>query len=387
MKRLLYILCLLFISNSPLKAQLTISNGEHIAEFSTRLSTYYNQRFLKSGEEDAKKNRFKLRDAQFKVEGRIRTTWEYELQVDFADIAMGDIDAENPGIMDANVTYKGLSFVDIKLGYGKLPYSRSSLVPFPYAAYWQRAQIARGDLFSRRDVGLTLSKSLWKNRINSYAGVYTGLGELSLQGDNDASGSPEFVGRVDVSYPASSKYREIDYSHSPVPLISLGVNGRYADKTLPEGEEFPDDAAGEYGMKIIDGKKYTYGMDFTLLYRGWSAQFEIHQIKGEPRNDDDALLQGLDAVQTDGYFLAGGYLTQISYFLKNWNTILSARYEELDLTDLVAGNSKRAGAAINYHIDGFDASIRIQYFKILEEESIDPLKWHDQIRVGMVLNL
>src|SRR5690606_33953436 len=136
------------------------------------------------------KDRFNLRDAQLKIEGRVKDEWAYELQVDFADIASsnsGEVDPENPGLMDAYIQYKGLDWFDVKVGYSKVPYSRSSNTPFGFSTYWQRAEMVRGSLFNNRDIGLTLSKSFWKQRIHIDAGVYTGLGELALNGDNEAS--------------------------------------------------------------------------------------------------------------------------------------------------------------------------------------------------------
>ena len=390
MKKTVYLLFILF-TGSLTHAQISISNGEHNVEISARISTFYNHRYLKPSEEDQDKNRFRLRDAQLIVEGRIKDDWEYEVQVDFADIASSnfdDIDPENPGLMDAFVTYKGLNAFHIKLGYSKLPYSRSSLTPFPYSTYWQRAQVARGDLFSRRDVGLTLYKDFWKKRVDVHAGVYTGLGESSLRGDNDASGNPEFVARVNLAYPAPMKYREIDYVHTPIPLFAIGVNGRYANKNLPDGENFPDGAAGEFGLKVVDGKKYTYGMDFTFQYMGFSGEFEIHQIKAEPQNESDPLFLGLTPAQTGGKVLAGGYFSKLNYFFKYLKTIVSVRYEQLDLNDLNPGDSKRFSAALAYQIKGFDAMVKLQYFNNLnDQESIDPLDWNEQIRVGLQFNL
>lgn len=370
-------------------AQLSISNGKHLVEISGMTSTYYNQRILKSGEESNHKDRFKLRDAQIKIEGRVTDIWEYEVQVDFADIAAansGEIDPENPGLMDAYLKYKGWDFMDIQLGYSKLPYSRSSIVPFAFTPYWQRAELVRGNIFSRRDVGLTLSKSMWKQRINVTAGVYTGLGEISLRGDNDASGSPEFVGRVDFAYPSRFRFRDIDDRHTPIPMFNIGINARYANKSLPDGEEFPEYSQGEYGLKVIDGKKFVFGIDLAFQYKGFSGQFEYHRIKGEPQRASDPLYQGLTPEQTEGYFLAGGYLAQLNYFIKPLKTIVSARYEQLDLNDLAAGNSKRFSPAIAYQIKGYDAMIKFQYFNIIEEESIDPLRWNEQFRIGMQLN-
>ncbi len=392
MKNTFCLLFTLFIGGF-VQAQVSFSTGEHNIEISSRISTFYNQRFLKDGESDRDKNRFRLRDAQLIVEGRISDQWEYEVQVDFADIGAnnsGDIDPENPGLMDAFVTYKGLDAFNIKVGYSKLPYSRSSLTPFPATTYWQRAQFVRGDFFSRRDVGLTLYKDFWKKRVNAYAGIYTGLGESSISGggDNDASGNPEFIGRVDLSYPAPMKYRQVDYVHTPIPLFAIGINGRFANKNLPEGEDFPDGAAGEFGLKLIDGKKYTYGMDFTFQYRGFSGLFEIHQIKAEPQNENDALFLGLTPDQTEGKILAGGYLSELSYFFKDIKTIVSVRYEQLDLNDLNIGDSKRFSGSLAYQLKGFDAMVKLQYFNNLnEQESLDPLDWNSQLRLGLQFNL
>lgn len=389
MQKFQYIIlfCLLCHINSI--AQISFSNGNHLIEISGSSSTYYNQRILKETSDNFNKNRFKLRDAQLQIEGRIGDIWEYELQVDFADIAANNlnevIDPENPGLMDAYVVYKGLEWFDIKVGYGKVPYSRSSLVPFGFTAYWQRAELVRGSVFNRRDVGVTLSKSFWKQRASIHAGIYTGLGEMSLNGDNDASGNPEFIGRAELAYPTRFRHRDIDDRHTPIPTFAVGINGRYANKPLPEGRAFPAGSEGEYGLKVIDGKKYGYGFDFAFQYMGFSGQFEMHQIKGEPQRNSDPLFLGLPANQTEGYFLAGGYVAQLNYFFKDIKTVVSARYESLDLNDLAPGNSQRFSPAIAYQIKGFDAMVKFQYFNILKEESIDPIRWTEQFRIGLQL--
>jgi hypothetical protein len=371
-------------------SQVTISNGNHVLEITGAISTYYNYRDLKDYSENRNKDRFRLRDAQIQLEGRVSDIWEYELQVDFVDLASsatGEIDPENPGLMEARVTYKGLSFVDIEAGYGKLYYSRSSLNPFSFSPYWQRAQIVRGDIFSRRDVGITLKKGLWRQLVNVYAGAYTGLGEISLRGDNDSSGALEYVGRIDFAYPSRYRYREIDDRVTPIPMFQLGLNGRYTDRQLTEGRPFPEGSQGEYGLKMIDGKRYVYGMDFSFQYMGFSGQFEIHQMRGEPLSPSNPLFQGLVPAQTNGYFLAGGWLSQINYFHKPWKSIISLRYEELDLSDLVAGKSQRLCGALAYQIKGFDAMIKAQYFHNLGvQEPIDLLRWNEQIRIGMQFN-
>ncbi|NHM07353.1 hypothetical protein G4D82_08985 [Flavobacterium sp. CYK-4] len=368
-------------------AQVTLSNGKHVLEISGSISTYYNDRQLKAGEEDQSKNRFKLRDAELNLEGRVGSDYEYELKADFADMAANnsgqEIDPENPGLMQATVKYKGFRFLEVEMGYGKVYYSRSSMHPFSFSPYWQRAELVRGSIFSRRDVGVTLMKNFWKQRANIYLGAYTGLGELSLAGDNDPSGQLEYIGRFDMAYPSRYRYRDIDDRITPIPMFAIGLNARYMNKQLPAGEFFPDNAAGEYGLKVIDGKRYVYGMDASFQYMGFSGQFEIHQMKIEPQNDNDPLFVNLTPKQTKGYVLSGGYIAQANYFIKNWKTIVSARYEELDLNDLVPGNSQRFSSALAYQLSGYNAMIKFQYFNILKEESLDPLKWDEQFRIGM----
>ena len=389
MKRLLLSAVLLFTITG--NAQFIISSGKNVLEISSSFSEYYNSRSLKPGENDYSKNRFRLRDAQLGLEGRIGNDFEFSVKVDFADLAANNINAvvdpENPGLLDANVTYKGFKYFDIQMGYGKLYYSRNAMVPFEQTAYWQSPELTRGSIFSTRDVGVTLMKNFWKQRANVYLGAYTGLGELSIGGDNDPSGALEYIGRFDISYPARFRYREIDERHTPIPMFSLGVAGRYANKTLPAGQVFPSNATSSYGLKVIDGERYVYGFDAAAQYQGFSAQFEIHQMKARPQNANDPLFHNYTPAQTNGYFLAGGYIAQVNYYVKGWRTILSARYEELDLNDLVKGNSQRFSPAIAYRLKGVKAMFKFQYFNIIKEESIDPFSWKDQYRFGIQFEL
>ena len=104
-----------FLFLGKTNAQVTISNGKHIIEISGSISTYYNNRQLKFGEEDKNKNRFKLRDAQLDIEGRVGSDYEYNLKLDFADMAANnsgvEIDPENPGLMEATIKYKGFQIM------------------------------------------------------------------------------------------------------------------------------------------------------------------------------------------------------------------------------------------------------------------------------------
>jgi len=381
MKNILLLLLAVCLTQQTF-GQLTITNGKHTLELTGAVSTYYNYRSLKENEENNRKNRFKLRDAQIQLEGRVANTWEYELQIDFADLASTERDPENPGIMDAFVTYKGIKWLDITFGFSKTPYARSSQVPFIFSPYWQRAEFLRGDIFSRRDVGITLSKYFWKQRIGLFAGAYTGLGEISLAGDNDPSGKLEYIGRAEFAYPSRYRYRDIDTRLTPIPMFVIGANGRYTNKTLQPGQFFPSFSTGEYDIKVIDGQRDVVGLDASFQFQGFSAQFEIHRMTMRPQNANSALYQGYLATDVQEYVRMGGYYAQANYFIKKLHLILSSRYEQFNLSDLAEGQSKRLNFALAYQLDGFNSMIKCQFFHIMEEESIDPLRWKEQFRIG-----
>lgn len=368
-----FIVLAFFLSSYSL-TQFTLSKGNNSLEISGCFTSFYNYRFYPTGNTDFKKNRFGLRDAQLQLEGRIGKKYEYELQLDFADIFSKSIDIENPGLMDANFTYKIFSGFSTKIGYQKLPYSRTSLVPFTYSPFFQSAEMTRGELFSRRDVGITLQYSCLKQLINLYGGMYSGLGELILNGDNDRSGSSEYLVRLDFSYPSRYRYREIDMNHTIIPMFTIGANYRYTEKGTSLGQDFQ--------IKTLDGYKTLYGFDFAMQYKGFSAQIEAHQMYGVPRNS--TYLQGLNT----RYFKAGGLLAQMNYYIKKLKSSLSIRYDEFNPNDLILGDTQKTiSYGFNYFIDGSNSIIRIQYWQRLKQDMTNSKWTDDQIRIGWTLLL
>lgn len=387
-------------------AQLTISNGNHVLELSGAVSTFYNHRFYTdvpgnrinndpSQPIDFKKNRFGLRDAQLQLEGRVGHDFEYEVQVDFADFANTSDIGENPGVMDANFTYKGLKVLEAIVGYQKLPYGRNSLVPFFYSPYWIRPELTRGETYSRRDAGLTLTRNFWRQRINVYAGAYTGMGEQLLSkfgGDNDPSGSLEYIGRVDFSYPARYRYRDYDITHVPIPMFSVGVNARTVFRRF--SSFLPGD---DYYLRSISGQKDIIGADASFQYQGFSVQLEWHQLKITPTNYVDPNLNTGRFREDRGtatrkigdkptnYFRAGGIVAQASYFAKPLKTILSVRFDNLNPNDLLTNNTEETlSFAAAYMINGFNAMLKAQYqHRLIDRKNPLLQRIDDQIRVGM----
>jgi hypothetical protein len=380
-----YFLCITILSS----AQIAVSKGDLNMEIGGVLSTYYNKRWIKENatNQSLNKDRFKLRDARFFIKGSIGKKYEFNLQADLSSIGSGVADPESPTLFDANFAYTGIKTFKVIVGYGKLPYSRTSLVPFSKSPYWQRAEAFRGDIYSRRDVGLTLEKSFWQNRIKSYAGVYTGTGEVYYQGDNDPSGGLEYVGRIAISYPNEYKYREIDTDVSDEINIAVGGNARYTKRNLPEERTFIPGQTGEYGVKAINGERLGLGADAVVMFKGFSASFEIQKLKGTPLKDNDPLLRGIPKEQSKGFFYFGGWVAQANYFSKPLKTIFSVRYDQMDLNDLEPGRAERFSAALAFQLSGFKSMIKAQYFNVLKEDPMDPLRYKHQFRIGWQLAL
>ena len=386
-KNIIFCLFLLLGIVTQSRAQFTLTTGNNSLEISGLISTFYNHRVLKDNIFDKSKNRFKLRDAQIQLEGRYKDVLEYELQVDFADLAAGsagNFDPENPGIMDAFIVCKAIPWFDVKLGYTKVPYGRSSLVPFVYSPYWQRAELGRGTIFSRRDAGVSLEKDFFQQKFFVFAGVYTGTGEMVIKGENDPSGKPEYIGRAEFHYPARYRYRDIDFTHSPVPMVSLGVNARYSNRTLPDNSYFLSGQTSEFGIKAVDGKRYAGGFDVSAQWKGFSVQAEAHRIYSMVADTNNGNLLGLPESVTNNQFRTGSYYLQANYYSRILRSVFSIRFEELNLNDLAPGIQQNISAAYNYVLKGSRATFKIQYWHILAEEtSIDPLKWKGQVRIGM----
>jgi|GEM_PF-344954 hypothetical protein len=388
---------------------LKINSGDNTVKIGTIVSGYYDWRdYPKGATPDLTKKGFNLKDARLDVKGKIGIDYEYHLQLDFG--AWGSTYSPEGGPLDdANFTYKGFSHLskkkinlfNVNIGYGKVPFSLNSLVEHYESPYWERPQITKGDFMSRRDLGIKLSRSFWNDRIKAAAGIYSGVGEVILGGTNDPSGSVEYIGRVEISYPENHNEEVIDTKGLTVPNVSIGLNGRYSKRNLPAGTSFlpgetgallnSGDSAQNY--KVLNGEKYILGGDISILYRGFSVQFEYDGLKGTPQNSNDPTLQGLPRSTTGGYFKAGGWYATANYFCKPLRTIFSYRYDAMNANDLVPGESKHWAAGISYQVKGFNSMIKAEFDQNLQEQSnlkyggeaINTNKWHNQYRIGWQL--
>lgn len=365
-----------FISLQFAHAQFSLLKGDNVLELSGILTTTFNYRFYNANQTDYKKNSFGLDYAVFRLDGIYKKDLHYELQFNLAKLSTTTSSTtEDPGsLMDAYFEYSGLSkYVNIKFGFTKLPFGRSSLIPTAESVFLQRPEVSRGDVFSRRDIGIALNKEFWKQRINIIAGIYSGVGEAILNGgDNDPNGKFEYIGRAEFSYPIKFRYREIDEIHVPKPVFGLGGGIRYSEKTIATG---PD-----YSIRTIDGKKTSYSGDVNVKFKGISFLGEVYRFHMAPNNTGQLL--GYPTT----YFESAGYTAELNYFFKKHNSVLAFRYDEYNPSDLIKDDNERnISVGYNYLFSGMNSVFKVHYFYRLKRDDTKE-KWaNDQIRIAYQL--
>jgi hypothetical protein len=254
----------------------------------------------------------------------------------------------------------------------KIPFCRSSLVPNTESPFLQRPNVARGGTFSRRDLGATIRYSIFNKKINIYAGAFNGLGTQSLLGDNDQSGTLEYTGRLELSYPARYRHIETDLVHVKVPMFSIGVDGRYANKKTTFGVDYP--------YEILDGRKTSYSANADFAYQGFSLHAEAIQMKLKP-NDTTLLFS-----KPTNYFMTGGVIASANYYIKKIKTIVAVRYDDFNPNDLVKGDKEASMSfALNYLMDGHRSCLKLQYWKRLKDKDANAVWSEDQLRLAYQL--
>ena len=153
----------------------------------------------------------------------------------------------------------------------------------------------------------------------------------------------------------------------------------------------------DYYLRVISGTKSCYTADFSAQWKGFSAQFEWHRVVVNPTNDLDpsglrykenkGTISGKIGNASTTYFLAGGFLTTLSYSSKPLRSIFSVRYDQFNPNDLVKDNTEESlNFGYAYMIRGFNAMVKAQYSWRLANRA-NPLiqRYDDQLRVGLQL--
>ncbi len=378
-----------FVNNSAASA-FTLSSDNNTLQIGGRVSAFYEYRALKSGVTNLDHNGWTPKDGDLDLLGKTSSKFVYEFHISILDLATAAAtqntnNPANPGIKAGYLQYVGCP-VTIKLGYDKVPFSQGNLNEVWGTPMWSHANLYGGDLFARRDFGLTLNYATWKSRINLYGGAYSGMGENFFEYGNDASGTFEYIGRAEFCYPGKMKYQPIDEDNSPTPQIRIAVDARYMDKKQPAGQSIlanDPDAPGAYGIRIFDGKRTVYGSDFMFKYMGISALFETDIIRMQPTSPTDPLYDGTPASFNGGYIMAGGFVTGLNYNFEKIRSVFSVQYESFNTNDLIAGQQQWVYLGYAYKVSGFNSVFKAEYYIPTEEDKIqNPLKYTGQLRVG-----
>jgi len=375
----------------------TLSSDNNTLQIGGRTSFFYQYRVMKSyqgestNEPKLDKDGFQIKDMDLDLLGKTSSKFVYEFHISLVDLATAaatnnTANPANPGIKAGYLMYVGWP-VHIKFGYDKLPFSLGSISDVYATPQWSHSNLASGDLFSRRDIGLTLNYETWKSRINAFAGIYSGMGENFYEYGQDNSGSFEYVGRVEFRYPGKMTYHNVDEENSPVPQLRVGINGRYENKTQPTGQptvlqSYPDEV-GPYGIRMIDGKRSIYGGDLTVKYKGLSATFEDEIINMQPVDANDPLFNATPSSFNKGIIMAGGYVAQVMYNSEKIHSTFSVSYEDINVNDLIVGDQQWLNLSYAYKVNSFNSVFKIEYY-LPEKEDVNsnPLKYTAQLRVG-----
>ena len=323
------------------------------------------------------------------VLGTTANKFTYEVHYSLVDIitaaATANSSPSTPGFKAAYLEYDGFK-VHMKLGFDKIPFSQSNLMHEHETPNWSHPGLTGGDYFSRRDIGITFSTKLLKDKINLYAGAYSGLGETFFTYGNDASGTFEYVARAEFCYPGKMKYTEIDEENSPVVHFRVAANIRYEDKTQPGSGSVSASyplAMGTYNTYMVNGKRTVYGGDAIIKYRGISATFETDMLNMKPSSSADALYNGTTSSINKGVVNAGGCIAALNYNWEKVHSVFSVVYENSNANDHLYGNQEWMTFAYAYKISSFNSCAKIEYYAPTKEDGAsNPLKYTGQFKVG-----
>ena len=376
MKKIYILILTIAFSLAQLKsnAQYTIVKPDGFMEIGGYFLGYYNYRQYPSGTTNFKDNTFAVDYAVVDFNGVAKKLWVWNLKLNTVAFVIPGTD--DGAIMEAYGAYNALNdALQIKFGYGKLPFDRSSMIETIETPYFERATMDKSSVYNRRDMGVTLRYSMWNKKINLYGGVYEGIGTNVLAQKNDATGSLEYLGRAEVSFPARYRNQEVDLVQLQVPVIAFGIDARYANKqtfTSITGDT----------TTVFNGQKFASSGNVDFLYKGFTAHLEYLRMKMTPRYTASADLYGKPTT----YFMAGGVVASVNYLIKPIKTMIAVRYDQYNPNDVITGDTESTiSYALNYMFDSQRAMIKVQYWQRLKDPNAQALWKPSELRIGFQL--
>ncbi len=156
-----------FLPTASAKLELATKDGKYKAAFNGRIQERFT--FEKPGAEDAPSEfNFGLPRARFGVAGTAFTEGlSYKFQLDFGK--------GSAKVIDFYVQYMMNDMFGVRLGQGKMPFSRQQLTSSGKQAFVDRAFVDKR-FGTGRDIGVTLLSNYKKSRIEWALGIFNGTG-------------------------------------------------------------------------------------------------------------------------------------------------------------------------------------------------------------------
>jgi hypothetical protein len=231
---------------------------------------------------------FRIRRARLGMSGQLKKNFEYGLELDLIDE-----DSGGNALLDAFVTFKPVEFAWVRVGAGKLPFSRALMISsgdmqFIERPAWVNIEAVTGSnmLDPGRQVGIAVGGRV--SLFNYSAGVYNGSPGFSVGDLNDGllyvvrlgAGQGDILGS------------EADFARTGL-RWSVGLNG-YLDQD-PEAD-------------VRGG-----GMDLGVKIFGFSFHAEALWAKSVPVTRPESTSSTLDEFERWGMYVQAGYLYPLSF--------------------------------------------------------------------------
>jgi|CXWL01.1.fsa_nt_gi hypothetical protein len=278
------------------------------------------------------KGSFRIRRAKTKFEGWVyNKNLTYELQLNWPDAA-------NP-LEDANINYdlaEGKKTFQLKFGQFKVPFGRQELTSSGSQQFVDRSAVS-GEFAKGRDIGVQIWGQPMGGKLDWRLGLFNGNGRTVSANDNDKY---QFDARLTWQPFGDVKYSEGDFESTEHLLFALA--GQY---------ESNDKHGATTG---VDESRDTVGADLVLKFKGLSFFVEYFDA------DID--------LETGADFSRDGFNAQLGYFVVPKKLEISARYAQLDPSDLRDSDDRtETGIALGYFWNKHPYKLQLDYRQIEDD--------------------
>lgn len=282
----------------------------------------------------------KIRRARLGVRGHVDKVWKYDLMFE-----AGSGEAQ---LFDANITYSGLDFADIRMGQFKEPIGLEWSTGAPWWTFNDRALVA--SLTPKRSVGFTLSKNT--DRWGAYAGYFGSESTINKSPPEDGV----MLGRVYfLPYKKGKNVMHLGFSLQERSPEEGSVRIKAKHETA--GQPYPSVDTGTISEVSSVG---ILGIESLFKHGPFSLQGEYYEQyikRGEAPdvNLSSAYIQAsliLTGEQRPYKVNKGGF-GRISPYGSNGAIELATRIDSLDASDRIvdAGKLDRLTIGLNWYVN------------------------------------